>query len=298
VASSCKCGVKGSQRIVGGEVAQPGEWPWIVVHSHGVTDGSQQGGCGGTLVADNWVVTAAHCFYDNAGTQVVFANTMSVVIGEHTIRTAQGSNILSDNDEFDTTLKRKNLEIETMIIHENYKSTEQDHDIALLKLKEKLDLSVYMPACLPPAGKSWVDSAAWVYGWGTLFSGAEDISYILRETSQTIISNTACEQGSGMINSTNPDTGVTSLVSASMQGTLTDNMLCGEKAGKDSCQGDSGGPFTVEESGQHQLAGVVSWGLGCAAAGLAGVYSDVSSQRAWIDTQFAANGGTPKFCAP
>ena len=38
--------------------------------------------------------------------QAVFANTMSVVIGEHTILTAQGSNIISDNDEFDTTLKR------------------------------------------------------------------------------------------------------------------------------------------------------------------------------------------------
>ena len=95
---------------------------------------------------------------------------MSVVIGEHTIETAQGVNILSDEDEFDTILKRweallddnsfiriffsrKNLEIEKMIIHENYNDNSNDHDFALLKLKEKLDLSVYMPACLPAAGR-------------------------------------------------------------------------------------------------------------------------------------------------
>ena len=60
---------------------------------------------------------------------------------------------MDDNSFIRIFFSRKNLEIETMIIHENYKSTEQDHDIALLKLKEKLDLSVYMPACLPAAGQ-------------------------------------------------------------------------------------------------------------------------------------------------
>merc|ERR1719295_1725381 len=166
-AGSCRCGVKGSQRIVGGEEADVGEWPWIVVHSSGtrdspVTDGSQQGGCGGTLVADKWVVTAAHCFYDTSGNQVTFADTMSVVIGEHTLAT--DDNFLSDNDDNDS--KRKNLEIETMIIHESYNPTEQTHDIALLKLKEKLDLNIYTPACLADAGKDWAGSTGWVYGWG------------------------------------------------------------------------------------------------------------------------------------
>jgi len=159
-----------------------------------------------------------------------------------------------------------------------------------------VDVSVYMPACLPAKGKDWTGKEGWVYGWGTLYSGAQSLSDVLRETSQTVISDEVCEQGSGKINYTDPDTGVTSLVDVTMEGMLTkDDMFCAEKTGQDSCQGDSGGPFTVEENGKHFLAGVVSWGLGCAAEGLAGVYSDVSFARDWIDTNVASNGGAT-FC--
>jgi len=288
---TCRCGVKGSQRIVGGEEADVGEWPWIVVHSSGdqdypVTDGSSQGGCGGTLIADNWVVTAAHCFYDTSGNQVTFANTMSVVIGEHTIRT--DDNALSDNDDNDS--KRKNLEIETMIIHESYDPVQQTHDIALLKLKEKVDLNIYTPACLADAGQEWAGQTGWVYGWGDTKS-EEESSNTLRETSQLILTNAACEEGEGMadVNGDGEETQV------SMAGMLSDDMLCAEAEGKDSCQGDSGGPFTVDVEGQHHLVGVVSWGLGCAKAGLPGVYSSISAQRQWLDQKINDNGGA-NFC--
>jgi len=273
---------------VGGDAATAGSWPWIVVHSSGskdspVTDGSQQGGCGGTLVADGWVLTAAHCFYNQDGSaQTVFADTMSVVIGEHTLATSD--NVLSDNDQFDT--KRKNLEIETMIIHESYGGSNQVHDIALLKLKEKLDLSVYMPACLAPAATSYTGSTAWVYGWGNTQSESESSS-TLRETTQTILSKADCEAGKGTWQGTE----------YSMAGAISDDMICGIKSGQDSCQGDSGGPFTVEGSGAHTLVGVVSWGYGCAVAGLPGVYSSVSHHREWIDAKIAAAGGAT-FCAP
>merc|ERR1719370_998465 len=177
-----------------------------------------------------------------------------------------------------------------MIIHESYNPVEQTHDIALLKLKEKLDLDIYTPACLADDGKDWAGSTGWVYGWGDTKSEDES-SNTLRETSQLILTNAKCEEGEGMVD-TNGD-GVDEQVS--MTGTISADMLCAEAEGKDSCQGDSGGPFTVDVEGQHHLVGVVSWGFGCAKAGLPGVYSSISAQRAWVDQKINENGGA-NFC--
>lgn len=72
---------------------------------------------------------------------------------------------------------------------------------------------------------------------------------------------------------------------------IVDSMLCaGGKAGQDACQGDSGGPMTVtRESESPVLTGVVSWGRGCARAGLPGVYTRVSRFRSWLRSFMAVD---------
>ena len=89
---------------------------------------------------------------------------------------------------------------------------------------------------------------------------------------------------------------------------VTADMLCaGGEAGKDGCQGDSGGPLVLEGSNQQfQVIGVVSWGIGCARAGLPGVYAETASKSriieisfeiyvsefiTWIDQTVEENGG-------
>ena len=107
-----------------------------------------------------------------------------------------------------------------MIIHESYGVSNHVHDIALLKLKEKLDLSVYTPACLAPKDKSYTGSTAWVYGWGITQNESES-SNTLRETTETILSKAECEAGKGTWQGTE----------YSMAGAISDDMICGMKSG-------------------------------------------------------------------
>ena len=77
---------------------------------------------------------------------------------------------------------------------------------------------------------------------------------------------------------------------------ISDLMLCaGGEKGKDGCQGDSGGPLTQEVHGAHTLVGLVSWGEGCARAGIPGVYTNVGALRSWIE-ETISNNGRGQFC--
>ena len=112
-----------------------------------------------------------------------------------------------------------------------------------MKLTEKLDLGVYMPACLIPRGSELADinMTGAVYGWGRTDHIPESaLSNILRYTTLTISPNNKCEE---TLNS------------------LDENMICGLSNGTTTCNGDSGGPMTVEDDGgKHYLAGIVSFG--------------------------------------
>jgi len=72
-------------------------------------------------------------------------------------------------------------------------------------------------------------------------------------------------------------------------GRITDAMLCAAAPSKDSCQGDSGGPLVKARTGNNNyaLAGVVSWGRGCAQPGFPGVYARVTSVLGWITNNTA-----------
>jgi len=267
---TCKCGMKKTTRIVGGSETEVNEYPWIASFDFSGVNGQNPGGCAATLIANNWAVSASHCFFDPAtGERSVYADSMSLVLGVHD-RTGG------------TDTNRKVLAIEEIILHPSYVYTGNSYDIALFKLAESVDLDVWSPACLPDQGADYTGQNGWVYGWGVTSENGANLADKLLELEVPIVSDSVCASAMSSVS-----IGITS------------DMLCaGGEDGKDACGGDSGGPFTVadSQSGAHTLVGAVSFGFGCAREGLYGVYADVPFFRTWIDEQIAAKGGAT-FCS-
>merc|ERR1711981_1467107 len=112
-------------------------------------------------------------------------------------------------------------------------------------------------------------------GWGTLSSGGSATNN-LQYVRVPAITNSQCNAAYG--------------------GSITDTMLCAgypNVGGKDACQGDSGGPFVCNDNGNAVIAGVVSWGIGCAHPNYPGVYARVTSVLSWIQSNMGSCGGSP-----
>ena len=119
-----------------------------------VADENENFFCGSTLIGAQWVVTASHCmFKENDGTDPWTASELTIVLGEHDIASTTES-----------VIPRKTVLVSKIITHENYDADSSDNDVALLKLAEPVDLTVYTPACVAQTGDNFVGKNAWVYG--------------------------------------------------------------------------------------------------------------------------------------
>uniref|UniRef100_A0A8C7CES6 ST14 transmembrane serine protease matriptase n=1 Tax=Oncorhynchus kisutch TaxID=8019 RepID=A0A8C7CES6_ONCKI len=244
----CDCGVRPYKlnRIVGGENAQLGEWPWQV-SLHFQTRGHV---CGASIISNRWLLSAAHCF-------------KTISPENHVASNWQTYSGMQDQYKQDTVQRSS---VKTIITHPDYNQMTYDYDIALLELSQPLEFTnTIHPICLParshlfPAGMS-----CWVTGWGTLREGGS-IARLLQKAEVKIINDTVCN--------------------VVTEGQVTSRMLCSGflSGGVDACQGDSGGPLVCfEESGMWFQAGIVSWGEGCARRNKPGVYSRVTKLRDWI----------------
>ncbi|XP_046405735.1 trypsin-1 isoform X1 [Ischnura elegans] len=240
---TCKCGERNdASRIVGGQPAGTNEFPWMARLSY-----FSKFYCGGMLINDRYVLTAAHCVRGFMWFMI------KVTFGEH--------------DRCDKEVKPESRFV-LRAISQDFSYSSFDNDIALLRLNDRVPISdTIRPICLPTSkGELYVDRTAVASGWGTLMEDGKP-ACILQQVELPVMSNEKCRQ---------------TKYNASM---ITDNMLCAGygEGGKDSCQGDSGGPLVTERPDKtYELIGVVSWGNGCARPGYPGVYTRVNRYLDWI----------------
>ncbi|NXX52770.1 TMPS5 protease, partial [Scopus umbretta] len=248
VALKCsECGLHpGTARVVGGADVPPGRWPWQV----SVYQGSQHH-CGGSVLAREWIVTAAHCVHSyrrlQASAWLVFAG----VITHGSIKREAG------------------VSVKKIIYHPLYDDNSLDYDIALLKLQVPLNFSAdaIRAVCLPPFHQHLFQGApCWVSGWGYTRPDQAQVTETLKEALVPLIGTTRCNS------------------SCMYAGELTARMLCaGYLHGKvDACQGDSGGPLVCQDEFTWRLVGIVSWGQGCAEPNRPGVYTNVAQLLPWV----------------
>jgi len=246
--TKCGCGYSVSNlgRIVNGQEVNPKHSrPYQVYLQACSNRGCAM--CGATLVNKRYALTAMHCVDGQIN--------LNVVLGDHNIKQSIDNNSV------------KKIKVDEVIKRVDYDTTSTNNDIAILKLSEDVVFNDnIVPACLPSdSSKTYANTPAVVSGWGTTSEGGST-SDVLKETTITILSDTdpKCTIGAGE----NP---------------LKPGKMCGYKQGTDSCQGDSGGPLVVKEDGRFTVVGVVSYGIGCARTGYAGVYARVTNYLNWIN---------------
>lgn len=250
-------------KVVGGVAVDIKDYPWQIALT---SSPNGSGFCGGSIIGDSWVLTAAHCVNGDS------PNSVYVRAGSSNAFASGGTS----------------YSLNSIIVHPNYSGN--SYDFALLEIDgefnynenvQKIDL---VTAADIVAGVQDPGVIATITGWGTTSSGGSLSSTLMMVEAPIVSNDVAC----GASTDENGNSGDYSCSS------LDESMICAGDlvdGGEDACQGDSGGPLVVRNSNDTKwlLIGATSWGYGCAYVDYPGVWSKVSYVLDWINSNAETN---------
>uniref|UniRef100_A0A182SXY7 Peptidase S1 domain-containing protein n=1 Tax=Anopheles maculatus TaxID=74869 RepID=A0A182SXY7_9DIPT len=259
--------------ILGGEDAISGQWPWHAAIFHRI-ERTFLYQCGGAIINQNTILTAAHCVQQNNG--VITVDRLSVQVGRTYLYAAE-----SHTQEH---------QADRIIVHEEYSAALVRHDIALIKLATDIKFTDYVqPVCLWERSK--VDIGVLIGRVGTVVGfGITEVGEVadrLRVAYMPIVDFQTCLESNRNL----------------FGRVLTRNVYCagfrnGEQndcrvTGTTVCGGDSGGGMYFEIENRWYIRGIVSFsGQNCQSADFAG-FSDVATYLDWINRYTSGTPNSP-----
>lgn len=212
--------------------------------------------CGGAIINDHWILTAAHCidYVDKPWKYLIYT-------GIHKL-SKQSSN-----------KRARKYKISKIVVHEDYDPNTFENDIALLRTKVSIDFKdskgFVNGVCLPNTDEDPTGTAT-VTGWGYTAEDGEN-SDTLKTVRVPIVPREECNEAYDEDPEDDEDD-------------IYETMICAGTANKDSCQNDSGGPLVQRDrKGVYTLVGIVSYGTGCGDETYPGVYTKVASYMDWME---------------
>ncbi|CRK96748.1 CLUMA_CG009941, isoform A [Clunio marinus] len=254
-----------NDRIWNGENATPGQAPYMIgLLVYRITIEQPLTFCGGSLINEWWVISAARCLFGNLPS----TDRLEIVAGQHFVELDKRSG----NEQF------RNISLQ--IIHPNYEAGGLNYDIALIRPNAPFVFNSFVQPIRLASQSPQPPQIGTIraFGWGSITDSLPSVSADqLKTVMLSVMRYDLCRE---VLNAILPGHSLSSSCMCTLRFETSGNV----------CTRDFGGPAVIEENGEPVIFGVFSWGSGlCSAIDLPTVWSGIGPVRTWIDQTIQAN---------